>query len=164
VSHNIVVMMRSPRVDVDAVGKNMPKSGHMSEKHSRSLRVWSVVDLRVGLLVEEVHTKLLSYASWQRHRDIAVSGMKSLPSRAGVDDDIAESTLVVAWCHCRDLPAILCRVDVGRDAISLSRQLGCGGAETMLVMMRCICTCKPNKLMHGVTMHVTTTLCICMYL
>jgi hypothetical protein len=36
VSHIIVVMTRSPRVEVDDVGKSMPELGHLSEKYSGS--------------------------------------------------------------------------------------------------------------------------------
>jgi hypothetical protein len=40
VSHIIVVMTRSPRVEVDDVGKSVPELGHLSEKYSGSPRVW----------------------------------------------------------------------------------------------------------------------------
>jgi hypothetical protein len=64
-------MMHSPWVDVDA------HASYQLEKHFKSPRVWSVVNLRVELLVGEVRAKLLSHASdgaaeatWSR-RDVA---------------------------------------------------------------------------------------------
>jgi hypothetical protein len=40
--------MRPPQVDVVIVGKSVPESNRLLEKHSRGPRVSSVVNLRVG--------------------------------------------------------------------------------------------------------------------
>jgi hypothetical protein len=61
VSHIIVVTTCSPRVEVGAVGKNVPELGHRSEEYSWSPRAWSVVILQVGLIVGEVCAEALSH-------------------------------------------------------------------------------------------------------
>jgi hypothetical protein len=53
VSHIIVVTTRSPQVEVGDVGKSAPELGCRLEWYSSSPQAWSVVILRVGLLVEE---------------------------------------------------------------------------------------------------------------
>jgi hypothetical protein len=56
VSHNIVVTMHSPRVEVSTVGKSVPELDRWSKKYYWSPQGWSVVNLRVGWLVGEVVT------------------------------------------------------------------------------------------------------------
>jgi hypothetical protein len=81
-----------------------------------------VVNLRVGLIVGEVHAEPPNHA----------------------DNDAARATLVVACCRCR--------ADVGYGMTSLSNRADDG-----------TCTCKTNKLMRGVTMHMTVFY-LCKYL
>jgi hypothetical protein len=82
VSHNVVVMTRLPRVEVGAVGKSVPKSDRQLEKYSWSPQVWSVVNLRVSWLVEEVTPNLKSCWQWCYGGDVS-RGAMSLPSHAG---------------------------------------------------------------------------------
>jgi hypothetical protein len=49
-----MMMTRSPRFEIDNVGKSVPESGYWLEWYSSSLRV--------GLLVGEVHAKPPSHA------------------------------------------------------------------------------------------------------
>jgi hypothetical protein len=80
-----MVMMRSGQVEVNDVGKSELKSGCRLKWYSSSPRAWSVMNLRVKLLVGEVNNKPLSHAgdgaaeaTWPRH-DVDVESCQAMP-------------------------------------------------------------------------------------
>jgi hypothetical protein len=105
--HIIVVMTRSSRVEVGDVGRSVPELGCQLEWYSWSPRVWSVVNLRVRLLVGEVRTKP--------------------PSHAG--DSASKATLAVVRCRCWVMLAMALPRQHVHDAISVPSYASDDAAE-----------------------------------
>jgi hypothetical protein len=154
-------MTLSSRVEVGDVGKGVPELGCRFEWYSSSPWLWSVVKLRVGLLVGEVHAEPLSHAVtallrrhwWRRYRVLLAMAR----CHYWIILTMTLSSRWWLWC---------CRVDIDRDVMSLSSLTGDDTTEkTLAVTLPSwhwpwreslqsrtgdgTCTCRINKLMHG---------------
>jgi hypothetical protein len=120
VSHNIVVMTRSPQVEVGKVDRSVPESGRWLERYSSSARLGKLVIYRVRLPVGEIRAKPPSYASdrtvemtlammlpsrYWSWRDIAAESCWRWRCRGDINYGAAESMLTMATWPWRDVAA-----------------------------------------------------------
>jgi hypothetical protein len=170
-----VVITLSSRVEVDDVGKGVPELGCRFEWYSSSPQLWSMVKLRVGLLVGEVHAEPLSHAVtalsrrhwWRRYRVLLAMARchywimltMTLPSRWWLWCCLSRHW---PWCNVtvESYWWWYYREDIGREAAELTLAMTWVAAESYRrwnvymqdkqvnawVIMH---TCKINKLMHG---------------